>query len=199
MSVVRKVKPLLGAMLLCTFAISGILAWHNGYRLFIVHTGSMAPTILAGDVVLDGPPKAAYRAGEVITFRHSDRSTDLVTHSVIDFKGGVIHTKGDANRTADVWNIRPDQVQGVVLRRLPRLGYLFVFLKQPLGLASVLFAGIALVLVRKVFSPSTADESKPESPGKPPSSPPAIDVALDPAENAAPESPAKAGSTQPIP
>ena len=43
MSVVRKIKPFLGAALLCAIAIAGVLAWQGGYRLYIVHTGSMAP------------------------------------------------------------------------------------------------------------------------------------------------------------
>jgi signal peptidase I len=192
MSLLRKVRPFLGAMMLCALAIAGILAWHNGYRLYIVHTGSMTPTLLAGDVVLDGPPQASYRPGEVITFRHSDRTTDLVTHSFVDFKGGAIHTKGDANRTADVWNIRPDQVKGVVVRRLPRLGYLFIFLRQPLGLAAVILGGLAVILMTK-RSPGSSKETKAESADTAPSSPPS-DSAPDPTENPAPESPAKAGS-----
>lgn len=154
MSVVRKILPMLVPALLCAIAVAGIWAWHSGYRLYIVHTGSMAPTLLAGDVVLDGPPKGTYHPGEVITFRHSDLTTDLVTHSVIDVEGGMIHTKGDANRTADVWDIRPNQVQGVVVRRFPRLGYLFIFLRQPAGIASVALGGLALILLWRLFSPS---------------------------------------------
>jgi signal peptidase I len=191
-SVVRKIVPFLFTALLCAIAVVGLLAWHSGYRLYIVHTGSMTPTLMVGDVVFDGPPKATYHSGDVITFRHSDHTSDLVTHSFVETKGGVIRTKGDANRTADVWGIRPDQVQGVVIRRLPRLGYLFIFLRQPLGLAAVILGGLAVALLMK-RSPSSAEEAKADSAGKGPSSPPS-DSAPDPTENPAPESPAKAGS-----
>ena len=192
MSVVRKIRSTLFAGLLCAVVIAGFLAWQGGYRLYIVHTGSMAPTILAGDVVLDGPPKATYRPGEVITFRHSNRSTDLVTHSVIEFKNGVIRTKGDANRTPDAWEIRPDQVQGVVVRRLPRLGYLFIFLRQPLGIASVVVGGLALMLWRRQGSPRPNEGGKSDSKGEEaPSTLPGEDVIQDPPAAPEPESPAE--------
>ena len=163
MSVVRKITMVLVPALLCAIAVAGILAWHNGYRLYIVHTGSMTPTLLAGDAVLDGPPRATYHPGDIITFRHSDLTTDLVTHSVIDVKGGKIHTKGDANRTADVWEIRPDQVQGVVIRRFPRMGYVLVFLRQPVGIASVVIGLLVLMLLGRLFSPSARKEHHSES------------------------------------
>ena len=163
MSFVRKIKPFLAVALLCAIAIAGVLAWQGGYRLYIVHTGSMTPTLQVGDAVLDGPPKATYHPGEIITFRHSDLTTDLVTHSVIDVKGGKIHTKGDANRTADVWDIRPDQVQGVVIRRFPRLGYLLIFLRQPSGIAAVVIGGVALMLIWRLLSPSAKEETESES------------------------------------
>ncbi len=166
MSIVRKILPVLVTGLLCAIAVAGVLAWQGGYRLYVVHTGSMAPTLLAGDAVLDGPPKTIYHPGEIITFRHSDLTTDLVTHSVIDLKGGMIHTKGDANRTADVWDIRPNQVQGVVIRRFPRLGYLLIFLRQPWGIASVVVGAVAFRLLwdlvsagkEKVKAPQPANE-----------------------------------------
>ena len=163
MSVVRKIKPFLGAALLCAIVITGGLAWHSGYRLYIVHTGSMTPTLRVGDAVLDGPPRATYHPGEIITFRHSDLTADLVTHSVIDIKAGKIHTKGDANRTADVWDIRPDQVQGVVIRRFPRMGYVLVFLRQPVGIASVVIGLLVLMLLRRLFSPTAEKEEQSES------------------------------------
>ena len=163
MSFVRKVKPFLGAALLLAIAVAGVLAWQGGYRLYIVHTGSMTPTLLVGDAVLDGPPKATYHPGDIITFRHSDLTTDLVTHSVIDVKAGKIHTKGDANRTADVWDIRPNQVQGVVIRRFPRMGFLLIFLRQPSGIAAVVVGGLALMLMWRLLSPSAKKETESES------------------------------------
>lgn len=179
MSFVRKVKPFLAATMFCAIAIAGVLVWQGGYRLYVVHTGSMTPTLQVGDAVLDGPPKATYHRGEIITFRHSDLTTDLVTHSVIDFKGGKIHTKGDANRTADVWDIRPDQVQGVVVRRFPRMGYVLIFLKQPAGIVSIVLGGLALMLIWKLLSPDAKKEMNSESTHPPTPSTSPTEVAAD--------------------
>lgn len=137
---------------LCAIAIVGLLAWHNGYRLYIVETGSMAPAILSGDAVLDGPPRRTYHPGEIITFRHSAQTADLVTHRITDVGRGLIQTKGDANRTADSFGIRPDQVQGVYVMKFPQLGYLLIFLKRPAGIASLVLIVFALLLLGRLLS-----------------------------------------------
>ena len=154
MSVVRKTSLLLVTVLIAAMATAGVLAWTGGYHLYIVNTGSMAPALVAGDAVLDGPPKGAYRPGEIITFRHSNLTTDLVTHRVADLEPGLIHTKGDANRTPDAWDIRPDQVQGVVAMQLPGLGYVLIFLKKPIGIASIFVGGLALLLIWRLVVPA---------------------------------------------
>jgi len=169
-SVVSRIKPFLGAALICAIAIAGVLAWNSGYRLYIVHTGSMAPTLMPGDAVFDGPPKDTYRPGDIITFRHSDLTIELVTHTVVDVQAGKIHTKGDANRTADVWDIRPDQVKGVVIRRFPRVGNLMIFMRQPGGIASVVVGGLALTLLWRMLFPSAKKREQSEAvptPGPP--------------------------------
>jgi signal peptidase len=188
----------MGVALLFAIAIAGVLAWHGGYRLYIVQTGSMTPTLLPGDVVLDGPPKGNYHPGEVITFRHSDLTTDLVTHSVIGVQAGKIRTKGDSNRTADPWEIRPDQVQGVVVRRIPRLGYLLIFFRQPAGIVSIILGGLALTMMRRLHSPTAARRAGAESMNKltPPTSP-SDAVEQHHCADKAPDPPGKSGAGTP--
>jgi signal peptidase I len=119
-----------------------------GYRIEVVRTGSMVPTFSPGDAVVIGPVSGPIEAGQVVTFLHSNRSDDLVTHRVTDVTAaGVVHTKGDANTTADVWDIRPEQVEGVERLVVPRLGYAIVFLRNPRGLAGLLCLLAALALV----------------------------------------------------
>jgi signal peptidase len=128
--------------------------WLQGYRIYVVHTGSMEPTYMPGDLVIDRPAPHV-RPGEVITFRHSDVTADVVTHRVTAVTPqGLISTKGDANRSADAWQIRPDQVQGRVTLHLHGLGYLAVYLKQPSGLASLVTALLAIVLLWGIFFPA---------------------------------------------
>jgi signal peptidase I len=151
------------ATLVCavlTAAITGTVLWTQGYRVYVVHTGSMDPTYQPGDVVVDRPADRGYHPGEIITFRHSSATTDVVTHRITDItKAGLIHTKGDANRTADVWDIRPDQVKGSVAMHISGLGYLLVFMHQPSGAASIALAALAVLLLWKVFFPTESDSA----------------------------------------
>jgi signal peptidase len=137
---------------------SGAALWAHGYRIYVVHTGSMEPSLVPGDVVIDAAPTGHYRAGEVLTFRHSDLTTDVVTHRVVDVTPtGLIHTKGDANDTADVWSIRPDQVRGKVVFKAAGLGYLVVFLQQPSGIAALATLLVAIALLWQLFFPTEPD------------------------------------------
>jgi signal peptidase len=146
---------------------TGAWLWHSGYRAYVVHTGSMSPTYKPGALVIDKPAKDGYRPGQVITFHHSAQTTDVVTHRITDITStGLIHTKGDANRTADVWDIRPDQVRGTVVAGVPFGGFVVVYLQQPAGIASAILALMALILLWGLWFPPedgflTAAEKRP--------------------------------------
>jgi signal peptidase len=127
-----------------------VALWHDGYRAYVVHTGSMMPTYNPGDVIID-KPAGGLHVGETITFRHSDLTTDVVSHRIRRITPHGIVTKGDANRTADAWRIRPDQVRGQVVHAIPRLGFVMIFLKQPAGVGSVMTAVLALILLWDLF------------------------------------------------
>lgn len=164
MSRPRHLGRMLLALAFLAVAATGAIIWQQGYRIYVVHTGSMVPTYRPGDLVVDGPP-GDLEPGEVITFRHSRTATDVVTHRVTDITpSGLIHTKGDANRTADVWDIRPDQVQGRVHFALHGLGYVAVFLQQPAGIASIATTILSVILLWSLFFP---DEPEPERAQRP--------------------------------
>jgi len=146
-------------------AIGGAAAWfsHEGYRLYVVKTGSMSPAYDAGDVVIDKPASAAYRPGDVLTFQIS-AAGELVTHRFTHLdKEGKVHTKGDANKTADAWALRPEQVRGVVDRHIPNLGYVFVFLSQPAGVGGVMTSTLSLILLWGICFPPAATSRAPGS------------------------------------
>ena len=151
----RSLGLIVVALLVMGLVGTGLTFYLQGYRVYVVHTGSMEPNYLPGDVVVDGPASGDYHRGEVLTFLHSAESDDVVTHRVVGVTSkGLIHTKGDANRTPDVWEIRPDQVQGKVLFKVHGLGYLFVYLREPEGIASLATGVLALVLLWGIFFPA---------------------------------------------
>lgn len=151
-------------VLLTGAGTAGLVAWHQGYRLYVVHTGSMTPTLRPGDAVLDRPAPNAVIPGEIVTFTVHSGPDSVVTHRVNSIDGDTIKTKGDANPTPDPWTLRLTQVVGSKLLTLPYGGYLLVYLQHPEGIASVLTAVLALILLWQLFFPATA------SPGDEPSS-----------------------------
>lgn len=150
---------------LCALAIAGAagvggLAWHAGYRIYIVHTGSMMPTLNPGDAVLDRPAPASVHSGEVITFAVHSGPDSVVTHRVASVDGATVKTKGDANRTVDPWTLHVSQVVGSQLVALPHMGYLLVYLQHPQGIGSVLTSVAALVLLWQLFFPATSPSAR---------------------------------------
>jgi signal peptidase len=130
------------------------LAWHDGYRIYIVHTGSMSPTLRPGDAVLDRPEPRAIHPGDVVTFRIRSGPDPVVTHRVASLAGVLVRTKGDANRTVDPWVLKESQIVGSTMAKLPRIGYLIFYLEQPRGLASVITIFVGLFLLWQLFFPA---------------------------------------------
>ncbi len=140
------------------------LAHHQGYRAFVVRTGSMTPDLPPGDLLIDAPPTGSYRQGDVITFKvqAAPGMEPVVTHRVYGVNGDRIRTKGDANLTPDPGTTTGADVVGEVVRQIPHAGYVLVFLRQPGGLLGVLTALVALMLSWSMFfgSPSTRREAQ---------------------------------------
>jgi signal peptidase len=109
--------------------------------------------------------------GEVVTFRYPSGPDTVVTHRVASSSGDIVHTKGDANRTADPWTLHLSQVVGTQVTPLPRAGYVLVYLKQPAGLASLVTTVLGLVLLWRVFFPdegaAASEEPRHRSPARP--------------------------------
>ena len=166
MRVPRTAGICLATTLVISGTIAGSLAWHEGCRLYVVHTGSMAPTLNPGDAVLDRPVQSSVTVGEVITFGVHTGPDSVVTHRVYSVEASGIKTKGDANRTADPWTVQQPDVVGSKLVTLPYAGFLLVYLQHPQGIASVLTTAIALILLWQLFFPAASSGSEPEVPRK---------------------------------
>ncbi|HSN07356.1 MAG TPA: signal peptidase I [Candidatus Angelobacter sp.] len=151
----------LGVVVLVLGAAATVAAagWHEGYRLYVVHTGSMSPALRPGDAVLAAPAPGSVRPGDVVTFTVLSGPDSVVTHRVVAVADGLVTTKGDANRTADPWTLHMSQVVGTAAAFLPHAGYLLVYLRQPQGLASVVVAALALVLLWQLFFPAAPARS----------------------------------------
>jgi signal peptidase I len=117
---------------------------------------------MPGDVVIDKPVSTGYRPGDVVTVQIS-AAGDLVTHRLTHVdKAGKIHTKGDANKTADAWALRSEHVRGVVRSHVPNLGYVIVFLQQPTGLLGVMTGALTLILLWGICFPKERETAAEE-------------------------------------
>ena len=161
---IKRITLALLAVVVLGVMVTGAALFHQGYRIYVIHTGSMTPNYDSGSIVIDRPGAVDLKPGTVITFRHGE-GADLVTHRITDITAqGMIHTKGDGNRTADVWNIPMSMVQGTVIAGIPKAGYLLVFFKQPTGIAAIAAGVFALCLLWSLFFPGApAERPEPKS------------------------------------
>lgn len=100
-----------------------------GFRTYTVLTGSMAPTLPVGSLIVDEAiSAAAARPGDVISFSMPSDPSLTVTHRVERLAAGpggeYLVTRGDANPVADAWRVPAAARVGRVVLAIPLAGYL---------------------------------------------------------------------------
>jgi signal peptidase len=114
------------AILLMVFAG---LSFTGNVKARIVLTGSMAPAINAGDVIITVPiAKKAPKVDDVIAYqakRFNGENVAVFSHRIIggDIENGFI-VKGDANKSPDPQKPKAAEILGVVLFAIPFIGNL---------------------------------------------------------------------------
>jgi signal peptidase I len=132
----------------------------SGHRVLIVRSGSMAPAITTGDVVVTrmvDPTRVS--VGDVVTFRDPSRSSDLVTHRVLRRRiDGVkisFLTKGDANTGTERWSVDTEGTIGKFAFRIPKVGYGLAWAGGPMARAGLVIGGallLALAAIRRIWT-----------------------------------------------
>jgi signal peptidase len=122
-------------------------------RTQIVVSGSMAPNIPVGALVVTAPIGGIAAVGDVILFPHPLGRTSVV-HRVVAVEHGAMDstyvTKGDANDREDGWRISVHSASGRVIASIPLLGYAFGVARLPivrLGLGVLILALVLLPLL----------------------------------------------------
>ena len=138
------------ALLLCSLYLYSVVWLVSGVTLPVLLTdlepvaitsGSMAPRINTGDVVLNAPYRGERRLGRnvVVTFRHAGGGGQLTTHRIIALNpDGTYRTKGDANPRADSTPLAADRIEGLGRALVPRAALPLIWLdhRQLLPLAA---------------------------------------------------------------
>jgi signal peptidase len=144
---------------------------------YVVLSGSMEPTISAGDVIIvSAVDPARIGAGDVITFE--DDRDQPTTHRVIEVveRDGQreFRTKGDNNEDADPRPIGPDEVIGRIpsiggaLLVIPSVGRVIRFAGTSTGLLVFLVVPVVLLVLNEAYSIAVGTRSADatgESPG----------------------------------
>ncbi len=141
------------AVLVAVVTLSGLYATGTvSYKVFVIHTGSMSPTI---------PPKSAvvirenqYHVGQVVAYKYHGM---VITHRLMSISPARrITTKGDANRSVDPWHVPQSHIIGSVVAAPHMVGYWITYAKNPIGLLSIILGFICLWLIVELFRENQA-------------------------------------------
>lgn len=135
------------------YAVPGLVGAEGS---FVVLSGSMEPSISAGDVVVvDDASPNSIEEGDVITYRRSGADTPT-THRVVEIteQGGepAFVTKGDANDQPDPSPVSASRLIGVVVFTIPYIGYVVEFVNTPVGFLALVVVPFLLLLITEVLS-----------------------------------------------
>ncbi|MFX1821250.1 signal peptidase I [Pseudarthrobacter sp. CC4] len=130
-----------------------------GYQTSTMLTGSMAPVINVGDVVVSVPkPVSSLKTGDIITYGIPVEDHRVETHRIIEIVrtadgNPAIRTKGDANNGADPWTAT---LQGgtvhVHAATIPHLGTAIRALREPALLHSLMYGAPAVLVCMVLLS-----------------------------------------------
>lgn len=151
------------AVLVVIAAVTAISALDilGGIKLYAVQSGSMAPAIPAGTLVVSKPADD-YQVGHVITFKaEKDRLIKnpkyTTTHRVFEVKETILGqteyvTKGDANDTPDSKPVAEDLVLGKTIFSIPFLGYPISFAKTKEGLIILIVIPATMIIYSEILN-----------------------------------------------
>lgn len=132
--------------------LMSVLPITGNFKIKVVLSGSMEPTIKTGSVVIVKPAND-YKIGDIISFQTAiDKS--LITHRIYDVKivGSEPRyiTKGDANNAPDQREILQREIIGKLLLSIPYLGYVVDFAQKPLGFSLIIILPAMAIIYDEV-------------------------------------------------
>lgn len=140
----------------------------RGVSPLIVLSGSMEETIMTGDMIFvravdEGAIKADEKNGDIITYMSENKK--FVTHRAVreqtEEDGSKSYVmKGDANEVYDRYAITTDQVVGKYFFRIPKLGALANFMKEPTGMILFIILPLALIVAYEFLRRNLNDRQK---------------------------------------
>ncbi len=119
-----------------------------GWKPFIVLSGSMESEIFAGDIAVVKETDE-FKENDIIAFKTEDNI--VITHRIVDVisEGGETKyiTKGDNNNTEDRGYVYKENIEGVFVFKISRLGNVAMFIQTPVGMMSCLSIPIVILII----------------------------------------------------
>ena len=120
-----------------------------GRKAFIIVSGSMIPEINVGDVVITNSNENI-DVGKIIAYK---RDSTIIVHRVVGMikvnDGIMYQTKGDKNNVEDKELVSKDQVEGIVVMKIPYIGRVLMWLYNHLAWIIVML--ITLIILNIVI------------------------------------------------
>lgn len=130
-----------------------------GYQTSTMLTGSMAPLINPGDLVVSTKTATStLKVGDIITYQIPVQDQRVETHRIVSItRNGagatIITTKGDANSGVDPWTaVITDSTVYTTTAVVPHLGDVIRTLRSPLVRAILVFAAPAILVTLLLVS-----------------------------------------------
>lgn len=124
-------------------------------RLFSVQSGSMAPHVPVGGIVITSK-SSTYNRGDIISFTQKSNVNSIVTHRIHEIKTNnnslTYITKGDANKTPDTETISQIQIIGNVILTLPYFGYFTSYAQSLQGLIVFIIIPATVLVYHELLS-----------------------------------------------
>lgn len=154
---------------LCGLVVWTLLPCLLGWSPHVVLTGSMAPRIQPGDVVLTQPvPAAAIQPGQVVLFEDPLRPGRTVVHRTVRRNAdGNLITRGDANATEDSTPVAPSAVRGLPRLRVPYIGRPMLWARQQNRVAVAASGGLLVAASLLLMSETGGGPPRARQPGAP--------------------------------
>jgi len=135
-------------IIVTSFFLFSQLNFPNNYKVLLVQSGSMAPSINTGDLIII-KPVLLYQKGDIVTFLSKNGFN--ITHRIVEIKDNKITTKGDANSINDQESTDQTQVLGKVFYIIPYLGYLIIFIKTTVGLITLIIIPSLIIIFQEII------------------------------------------------
>jgi len=141
-----------------------------GYSPYVMYGGSMGSTAPLGSVAFieDVPPESVH-VGDVIVFRppSTGKPRQPLMHRIISIEEvdgqRVLRTKGDANESADPWQLGLSGEGGRLVCVVPYVGYVLWFFETRTGWVLVALPPLAylgFVALRRIWAPAGRREAE---------------------------------------